>query len=391
MSARLPFILVFVVFVIAGAWPPATLADPVANLHSADVLVHDQGSATRSAALRDALAQVLVKISGSQAVLDSSEATALLENPARFLQQYSYQAVTPAPEDPAMPRLVLHAEFDGAVLEQRLRAAGFPLWGRERPLSLAWIAFSDGAERRLVGNASAGPVAGALQRAAERRGLPLTLPAMDTADATRVSFMDVWGVYEEPLLAAAGRYSPDAVLVGSIFNAGDGLWAGRWTLLRDGERQRWELSGASPEAVATTAIDRLAEHFASEFAVVSSMATDQPVTLEVIEVGTLKAYSAVEAYLSRLSVVRNARLTLVDGSRLRFELELNGGIRALEQSIAVGRTLEQLPAETVVHLGTQPDANGMAGGQPDTSPVTVDAVPAPAPAEQPLLRFRYRG
>ncbi len=388
MSARLSFILAFSVAVLVVSMPPAA-ADPVGNLHSADVLVHDQGSETRNSALQDALAQVIVKVTGSQAALETAEANALLENPARFLQQYRYEAVRPAPVDPAAPALTLHTEFDGNALEQRLRAAGVPLWGRERPLSLAWIAFSDGADRRLIGNDSAAPVPAAMQRAAQRRGLPLALPAMDAEDATRVSFMDVWGVYEEPLIAAASRYAPDAVLAGSIFNAGNGLWAGRWTLLRGNERQRFELSGASAEAVATAAIDALAEHFAREFAVDASLVDSGAVTVEVIDVDQLASYAKVLAYLSGLSTVKDARLVRVDGSTLRFELELNGAARALEQSIALGRVLEPLPVETVVHLGPSiaDDAAGL-----DAQPVVDPALQPDARIPEPqVLRYRFRG
>lgn len=388
MSVRLLFFVIL--SAMTAGWATSASADPVSGLHAADVLVHDQGAETRAAALKDALAQVLIKMTGSQSVLDVAETAALLENPARFLQQYRYESVRPAPVDPAAPRLTLHAEFDGAALEQRLRAGGFPLWGRERPLTLAWIAFNDGAAREIIGRDPVNPVSGALQRAATRRSLPLALPVMDPQDATRVSFMDVWGVYEEPLLAAASRYSPDAVLVGSVFNAGDGLWGGRWTLLRDGQRERWESSGASPEAVATDAIDALTERYAEEFAVHGAMPGESVALIEITEVGQLRDYAAVQSYVSRLSVVKDARLRLVDGGTLRFELELNGGVRALEQAIALGRVLEALPPEETPATSSEPAASTSGGIM--AGDVASPAVPdEPRVPEPPVLRYRYRG
>lgn len=393
MSARFLFILAFSTG-FPAAWIAPASADPVSGLHAADVPVHDQGAETRAAALKDALAQVLVKMTGSQSVLKADETAALLQNPARFLQQYRYEAVRPAPADPAVPRLALHAEFDGAALEQRLRASGFPLWGRERPLTLAWVAFSDGAARNIVGSDVTQPISAALQRAATRRSLPLALPAMDPEDATRVSFTDVWGVYEEPLLAAASRYSPDAVLVGSIFNAGDGLWASRWALLRDGQRQRWELSGASPEAVATAVIDALTEHYAEEFAVQGTVTGESAVLVEVTGVPRLRDYAAVQSYLSGLSAVKDAHLLLMDGDTLRFELELNGGVRALEQTIALGRVLEALPASAAPVASAVEPTMG-AAGSPTSAGTVADPTGGAGPnvplvSARPLLRYRYR-
>ncbi|HEX7030566.1 MAG TPA: DUF2066 domain-containing protein [Gammaproteobacteria bacterium] len=384
MSARLLLVLAFSTIGFAGL----AKADPVVDLDAAEVRVHDQSAAARASALKDALAQVLVKVTGSQAVLETAEAAALLENPARFLQQYRYEALRPAPEDPEAASLLLRAEFDGGAIERRLRAAGLPLWGRERPLTLAWVAFSNGGERRLVGRDPADLLVDALQRAASRRGLPLVLPMMDAEDATRVSFMDVWGIYEDPLLAAAERYAPDAVLVGSIFNAGNELWAGRWTLLRDGERQRrWELSGASPEEVAVAAIDALAEQYGQEFAVLTAMTNGSRVGVEIEGVDRLQDYARVQDYLSGLSVVRQVGLKRVDDNHVRYELGLNSTVRALEQSIALGRVLEPVPAETAPPEEEIVIDLGRVGGGEDaaTPPESMPMAP-----QMPVLRYRLR-
>lgn len=393
MSARL-----FPVIILSLLLQPLAHADTVADLYAADVPVSDQSAGVRAAALREALGQVLVKITGTQGVMETSAANELLQNPSRFLQQYRYENIRPVPADPGMPRLALHAEFDGSALERRLRSAGLPLWGRERPMTLVWLALSDSNQRELIGAKSSNAAADALQRAAARRGLPVELPVLDTEDVTRVSFMDVWGVYEEPLLAAAERYAPDAIMSGSIFSAGNDLWAGRWTLLRNGERQRWELSGPTPEAVATAAMDRLAEHYAEAFSVFAGVAQDK-VLLEVNAVSALQGYASVQAYLSRLSAVKDVRLLAVDDDLLRFELDLNGSVHTLEQSIAVGRVLEPMPKdEVVIPLGEPVTNETTLPPEQDTAETTPppldfrDAMTEIVPETPiPVLRYRYRG
>jgi len=395
VSARL--ILFLTVFLPLATLLPAAHADPVRDLYAADVPVKDQSTQVRAAALKDALGQVLVKVTGTQGVLETTAARELLENPSRYLQQYRYESIRPVPADPEMPRLALHAEFDGAALEKRLHGAGLSLWGRERPMTLVWLALSDSNQRQILGATSPVPLVDALRRAATRRGLPLELPVLDSEDLTRVSFMDVWGIYEEPLLAGAERYSPDAVITGSVFSAGDDLWAGRWTLLRNGQRQRWEFTGATPDAVVVAAMDMLAEHYAEEFSVYAGTGQGK-VILEVSEIAALKSYATVQSYLSALSAVKDVRLLAVDEQLLRFELDLNGSVHTLEQAIAVGRVLAPMPkSETVVRLG-QPAVNEPSVDEPVLPPTEssadADAVETDLQVmavERQVLRYRFRG
>lgn len=342
--------LLFSLFLLV-AFPVS--AEVIADLYSADVPVTDQGAATRAAAMKDALGQVLVKITGSSAMLEHPVAATLLAKPDRYLQQYRYVAIDPPPVDPAAPRLALHASFDGRALEDAVRAAGVPLWGRERPRTLVWAALDSRDGRQIAGANDAGSISEALQRAAMRRGLPLTLPAMDAEDATRVSFMDIWGTFEEPLLAAAERYAPDAVLVGAVFAAGGELWGGRWTLLLKGERLRFETSGASAEAVAIAAVDELAERYAERFAVSAPLGGEGTITVEISNVRDLRDYAAVQKYLAGLSVVENAQVLEVRNDTLRMALAINATSRALEQTIALGRVLEPetRQQEVIVPLG----------------------------------------
>lgn len=366
MSPRLMLLLAL----LLSSLPLA--ADPVTDLHAAIVPVTDQSAATRASALKDAMAQVLIKLSGSENVLATDAGQELLGSPDRYLQQYRYTPIDPPPADPDAARLALHAEFDGRALANRLREAGIPLWGRERPMTLAWIAINDDTNRDLLAADGARSETDALKRAAQRRGLPLELPQMDQQDVTRVSFMDVWGAFEEPLVEASRRYSPDAILVGSIFPAGDDLWAGRWTLLREDGRQRWEVSAPSAEAVVVAATDSLAERYASEFAVHATVDGGAGIAIEVAGIERLEGYAKVQDYLGGLSMVRSVRLLSVEGERLRLALELNGTIRALEQAIALGRTLEPVRAasqEVVVPLGEQSEVS---------------------PPAEPVLRYRYR-
>jgi hypothetical protein len=83
------------------------------------VPVADQSAAARDPALREALLQVVTRISGEAAAYS---AQALLDEAPRLVQHYGYRR-------DADNLLQLVAGFDGRAVEQRLKAQGLPVWG----------------------------------------------------------------------------------------------------------------------------------------------------------------------------------------------------------------------------------------------------------------------
>lgn len=81
--------------------------------------VADQGSAARDPALREALAQVLTRVSGPSA---PGAAPQLLAQPNSLLSRFGYDRTPDG-------RLQLVAVFDRRAVDGQLRSAGLPVWG----------------------------------------------------------------------------------------------------------------------------------------------------------------------------------------------------------------------------------------------------------------------
>lgn len=90
------------------------LADVVADLYTATVPVADQSAQALAAASKEAMAQVLVKVSGTRDVLQSPSVAAALGDARNHVQQYAYVHGRP-PEAP----LSLRFEFSGAYVTDR--------------------------------------------------------------------------------------------------------------------------------------------------------------------------------------------------------------------------------------------------------------------------------
>lgn len=355
-------------------------AASLAGLAEVTVPVEDQSTSERQAAMETALGEILVRLSGSAEVLESSASDELLRSPARYVQRFRYEnrTVLATPEaasglrvEPVETRqLVLHATFDVDALERRLRSYGLPVWGRERPRTLVLMAVDDPrAGRNVIGRDHG--LAQAWEQAGQRRGVPLMLPAMDSEDSGRIAVMDIWGVFEEPLLAAADRYDPNATLVVSAWPANNSSWALRGTLLREGETsQRWELQGKTLESAVSALVDTLAETYAREFAVAANgggfSLAGNTVDMEIRDLSSLDGYATVVDYIGGLSAVESVQVTRVASDRIHLSVNLRGSREALEKAIALGRMLEPLreTSTATISLGDIASMEGMDFSQP---------------------------
>jgi len=299
-------------------------ADRVDGLYEAEGAFEED----RADGFVDALRQVLVRITGRRDIASREEARAVLENAQGFAQQFRQ----PAPGS-------LWVAFDGAALERELGQRGLPVWGPDRPATLLWVAVDAGGGRRFVLSSGAESRAetrlrDTLRAAAARRGIPVMFPLMDAEDRSRASFAEVWGGFEDSILAASARYGADAVLVGRM-SAGDPAFV-RWTLLDENGSQRW--SGGLEES-----IDRVADQFAARFAVLSS-GGDATVNLAVAGIASVDDYARVLRFLERLTAVDSCVVERVEGDEVLFRLTLRGDSAALQEAIGLGRLLDRVPA-----------------------------------------------
>ncbi len=336
-SNRLGAVGGLALLVLAWATPGAGLE--IGGLYEAEVPVEAQTAAARRAALRAALAEVLVKLTGRADIAEREPAAPLLEDVDRYVQQYRYRE----PERPETgagdaPGLRLWVRFDGGALRRRAREAGLAVWGDERPVTLIWLAVQEADERLIVGADAPERYQRLIREAARARGLPVIVPLMDLEDRRRVGFSDVWGGFLETVRSASRRYGAQALLAGRAERRRDGSWGARWWLL-DGGTSGWDASGASLAQTVSAGIGGAAGRLAERFA--GTGAGTDPAGLEVAVSGVaaLADYLRVAAYLASLSPVDGVDLLEASPERVRFRLRARGGAKAIERAVLLGDTL----------------------------------------------------
>jgi hypothetical protein len=211
-------------FCVAMSPVHSARAAPVSDLYAAEVPLREGSRSPLEDGFRDALAQVLVKVTGRREVARDESLLARFGDPAALVQQYRMDATTG-----------LWARFDALAVKRILDATGESIWGADRPTTLVWLAIDPGGGRREI--LAAGPelaegdglagmrgaeaesevaqaVREVLMETGGARGLPLILPLVDSEDLGQVTVADVWGDFTGPVIEASRRYAADAVLIG---------------------------------------------------------------------------------------------------------------------------------------------------------------------------------
>ncbi|WP_334020795.1 DUF2066 domain-containing protein [Alteromonas sp. S015] len=179
-------------------------------VNEAQIQVEDQSQRTQQSALKKALKQVFVKMSGSTSVLDNAGVKAALSSPQSLLRSYRFAF--------DKGRTYYVAEFDQTKLSELLQREMLPLWGDRRPETIVWLAKEDEYETRLILDESLNSeVQHTLKQTAKERGVPLSLPLMDLTDNVNISTYDVWGRFVEPLRKASARYGVDNIIGARVY------------------------------------------------------------------------------------------------------------------------------------------------------------------------------
>ena len=358
----------------------------VPDLYAAEVPLQVRDSQAVDEAFQAALDQVLERVTGRRDVAAQPEAAALRSRARSMVQQWSYT------------RQGLWAMFDPGLLGRELQDAGLPQWGAERPLLLAWLVLDedlrpafvlgaepDEAEPLQAGRVPAGDDLDAqgvdrdalrdgLDQVAMRRGLPLVLPRMDSAERALVTPELLCGsdfssmAQTQPLASpapqdrapgpddaaqqaltaelgeitgdvawqlAATRYRADGMLIGCARLLGERVIVD-WTLqLAEDERRRWRgdlddgLHGAAD--VLARALAPLA-------------GASGRLSLRIHGIGSLADYARVMSHLENLSLIDAVDIERASGDILQLNVRTRADAQQLHRALLIGRTLEPLAA-----------------------------------------------
>lgn len=295
--------------------PVAGRAEVIAGLYSVQVPVTDQSSQALNSASRDALGQVLVKVSGSVDVLDNPVVREAMPQARKHVQQYSF--VREAGVDAG---LEARFEFDGSYITRLVTQARLPLWTANRPRVLVWAAAEQDGLRQFISLDGTPELAAELLAEFDRRGVPVQLPLFDLTDATAITVNDVWNLDGTVIEAASLRYDVEDILFGRVVALSTGEWAGDWSYLYSRNRLDRSASAPASRGFSREGVNLVAEEMASRYAVAGSGGDHALVQMTVSGVYEYADYAAIVSWLESLELIDHANVQHISGDRIELGL-----------------------------------------------------------------------
>jgi hypothetical protein len=315
-------------------------AQTVADLYSAEVPVANQSSAELQKGARAALADVLVKVSGSSGLLANPAIKSALAKARSQVIKYGYS------QDQRIPgKLLMRFEFDRTYVTDLIIEAGAPLWTANRPTVLVWLVVEDAEGRRFATPDSDPELIADLRAAFSRRGVPMQLPMYDLADAAALTPDAAWRLDRTALLAASARYDVQDILAGRIAIPAAGDLSGEWMYLRDGNVRERPVKGADTGPLLREGVAMVAEDMASRYAVAPT-AGGGGLAMSVSGVTGYADYAAVVSWLESIELIEHANIERVQGDVIQLRLHAKVDAAQLAGILELNEQLVPLPGVT---------------------------------------------
>lgn len=297
----------------------------VGNLYHTNVTLNDQGQRNLQPYLKTALQQVLLKVTGK-----NDHAESFAELPAdtiqKMVESYSFS------EDS------VSIDFEQDKIRQLLQERKIPRWGDERPLLLIWSTQEQDGLYNFIGAETDAELTQAIQLHAKELGLPVELPFLDIEDLNIVDLATVQLKDWEAMARAGKRYHAAGALVVQVQQNSDGGWNSEWSLHLPDKSLSWTQEAGSRIDVYQLGLDNAARLLAENYAQVES---GQESTMQVVvkNVKTYRHYQRVSRYLKNLSPVKRLDIVKVTPDSVTYDIETDGGRRALRRVIATDSLL----------------------------------------------------
>lgn len=285
-------ILCLLMCMIAGP----VFAQQQTDLYHTEVQLTDAKKA-ESLAKEEGLVNVLIKVSGQQAIAENEVIKKALTRSDRYVTQMSFVEYDNAPRG-------MKLGYNSSMVLNLLTQAEQSIWETPRKPVLVWVVNEYNYQRSVIWEQSNNSLITRIKNAANERGLPVMFPVGDFDDVTSIEIPDLWGNFKKPIADASERYNPQAILVVKV----------------RGNSSSWTLFDTTPQFLATTSkkpiegrssgavqladmVNEVSDYFAQTYTKnLGAVASDSEV-VSIKGIHTTRAFFTLEKLLDRKSVV----------------------------------------------------------------------------------------
>lgn len=319
-------------------------AEQLVDLYKVKTLVASQASDERARAASDAMARLLVRVTGDPNIAANSELQPYMKRAQNYVLQFGYartEATLVQEDGTEVPATALNFSFSEVAIDKLLRKLKLPIWPDNRPGLLVWLVEDQWpGGRTLLRDADAQR---ALREQALSRGLPLLFPLWDLQDQMAIDIEQLWAFDREALRAASARYQPDVILVGRFSRTSSGQLRGVWEWLDGEESDLIDAQGESLQELAAPMVDEIANTLAARYAIQPGQDEGLQLVMQVQGVAAFERYRKVLSYLEQHEALRDVQLVQVDGENLWLNLYPEADLAHLQRAFQLDRKLSPLP------------------------------------------------
>jgi len=381
----------FSILLISLLFSLSSYASSSTSLYESSIKV--EADKSENELIAAAFTHVLIKVSGRSDISHSSAYKSMLKSAKGAISQfrYDYKIIqTPdvsegdaAQNKDSLEKDSLNKEkwfwvrFNSNTIDNLLKEAQLPVWGKVRPSTLIWLSQEIKGQRSLLSQHEAPAIYDVIKHQAEYRGISLTFPFLDLQDQASVSATDIWGNFNDAILLASRRYQAQTTVTVRLFKEPSGLWVSQWNLLMLGEVKSWEIRDEKKARILASGVDELANKLAQQFSRAVSDGNDSTLLLQVNNVTNFKAFQALDDYLLNLATVKSTALAQMEQDKVIYNITYLGDKNALIQEIRLSDFLKSVE-RTRVDYGNADEVNQ------DYKPVILDDLGKSATAQGEL-------
>ncbi len=339
------FLLLFFLF------PVPLVAGEASPLYSIDVDVKNQTFVERKAAIRHGFDQVILRLTGTRASLESPVIKEAHRKAEQWVAQFSYRQGD-ADEPEAIAANLLRIDFDPETIEQLLFDAGYEPWLGSRKktvIALEFYGFDElgFAEDSFFLEEQRQQWGEIIAEMSQRYALPVRLADWNEVADQEMSVAagletqkKIFLTDEEAMLKDAEensflltQYAAPSVLLGRLSLDRQGQWQTRWQHYLYGEKvMRLFDKGEAVEIVDRLGLsltERLRENFFSH----RIIKEQGHVLLSLRGITTLADFQAAEAWLNNLEHIVSMRVSSIREDEVLYELAVVGGAIQFQEDI----------------------------------------------------------
>ena len=361
------FLLVTLLFIFLEP----SMALQISGLYSQRIPVANDGEVERDRAFSEALAAVVVKVSGDPRWLEDPGIERAIAEAQNYVEATSYisESIKLPLEDNSVSadsdegqfymaeQRIIFVNFAKTLIDQLLADAGIPAWDSNRPSVLVWMVLQSSAGDREFLTADSNPeIVKVMQDFAAVRGLPIIFPVLDFEDRRALSENIIWNLDAAAISNASQRYGADSILAGRLHFTASGELVGLWQFQFQEEVDVFDGFDSELQSYLYDPLNRITTTLAGYFGILPESIDGETIRLRIDGIKNLNAYSSLLNYVENLGLVATVTTAEVDGERIELQLILVGDTRQLYEQIALDRdllpiknTIEENDLSTLLH------------------------------------------